>query len=47
MPTAANGAWPPGAGRLLQHHSNDSDLLWMRLTGPTQIEIVASTLAAG
>ena len=40
------GAWPPGARHLLQHHSNDSDLLWMRLTGPTQIEIVARTLAA-
>jgi hypothetical protein len=41
------GSWPPEARHLLQHHNNDSDLLWIRLTGPTQIEIVARTLAAG
>ena len=41
----------PGTGQatrhLLQHHDNDSDLLWIRVTGPTQIEIVARTLAIG
>jgi hypothetical protein len=40
------GPWPPEARHLLQHHNNDSDLLWIRLTGPTQIEIVARTLTA-
>jgi len=39
------GPWPPEARHLLQHHNNDSDLLWVTLTGPTQIEIVARTLA--
>jgi hypothetical protein len=38
------GPWPPEAHHLLQHHSNDNGLLWIRLTGPTQIEIVARTL---
>jgi hypothetical protein len=38
------GPWPSEAHHLLQHHSNDTGLLWIRLTGPTQIEIVARTL---
>jgi len=42
-----SGSWPPEARHLLQHHNNDSDLLWIKLTGPTQIEIVARTLATG
>ena len=41
------GSWPPEARHLLHHHNNDSDLLWIRLIGPTRIEIVARTLAVG
>ena len=41
------GPCPPEARHLLQHHNNNSDLLWIRVTGPTQIEIVARTLAVG
>lgn len=43
-PLPRTGPWPPEARHLLQHHNNDSDLLWIRLTGPTQIEILARTL---
>lgn len=38
------GPWPSEAQHLLQQHRNDNGLLWIRLTGPAQIEIVARTL---
>jgi hypothetical protein len=40
----STGPRPSEAHHLLQHHNNDTDLLWIRLTGPTQIEIAATTL---
>jgi hypothetical protein len=40
-----SGSWPPEVHHLLQHHNNDTDLVWIMLIGPTQIEIVAETLA--
>jgi hypothetical protein len=40
------GAWPAEAHHLLQHHNNKTDLVWITLTGPTQIEIVARTLTS-
>lgn len=41
----STGPWPPEAHHLLQHHNNDGELLWIRLIGPTEIEIVARALA--
>jgi hypothetical protein len=38
----STGPWPSEAHHLLQHHNNDTDLLWIRLTGPTQIEIAGT-----
>ncbi|GIH50859.1 hypothetical protein [Microbispora rosea] len=35
------GAWPADAHHLLHLHNNDSELVWLRLIGPREIEVVA------
>ncbi|MFC4034473.1 hypothetical protein ACFO3J_23780 [Streptomyces polygonati] len=41
-----SGPWPAAARHLLHHHNNESALLWVRLIGPTDIEIAARELVA-
>ncbi|MGV9323692.1 hypothetical protein [Streptosporangium sandarakinum] len=38
------GAWPADAHHLLHLHNNDSELVWLRLIGPQEIEMVARRL---
>ncbi len=38
------GPWPREARHLLHHHNNESAMLWVRLIGPTEIEILAREL---
>ncbi len=39
-----DGPWPNEAKHLLHHHNNESAMLWVRLIGPTEIDIVAREL---
>jgi hypothetical protein len=38
------GPWPDEARGLLHHDNNESALLWVRMTGPVEIEILARDL---
>lgn len=38
------GAWPADAYHLLHLHNNDSELVWLRVIGPQEIEVVARKL---
>ncbi|WP_433245860.1 hypothetical protein ACQPYK_44215 [Streptosporangium sp. CA-135522] len=38
------GAWPADAHHLLHLHNNDSELVWLRVIGPQEIEMVARRL---
>jgi len=44
-----SGAWPAAAEQLVRRFSGLPDLLWVRLVGPTQIELVCqvSTVVGG
>ncbi|WP_433540683.1 hypothetical protein ACQP10_00845 [Streptosporangium sandarakinum] len=35
------GAWPADAHHLLHLHNNDSELVWLKLIGSREIEVVA------
>jgi hypothetical protein len=39
------GPWPAEAGHLLAHHGNASEMVWIRLGGPMEIEILACDMA--
>ncbi|MGJ6964882.1 hypothetical protein ACSDR0_23510 [Streptosporangium sp. G11] len=41
------GAWPADAHHLLHLHNNDSELVWLKMTGPQEIEMVARRLTTG
>ncbi|MEV4246708.1 hypothetical protein AB0J63_25200 [Streptosporangium canum] len=38
------GAWPADAHHLLHLHNNDSELVWLKVIGPQEIEMVARRL---
>ncbi|WP_329430118.1 hypothetical protein OG339_18360 [Streptosporangium sp. NBC_01495] len=38
------GAWPAEAHHLLHLHNNDSELVWLKVIGPQEIEMVARRL---
>jgi hypothetical protein len=38
------GAWPADARHLLHLHNNDSELVWLKVIGPQEIEVVARRL---
>lgn len=38
------GPWPAEARHLLGHHDNCTELTWLRLDGPTEIEVLAADL---
>lgn len=38
------GVWPAQARHLLAHHDNTSEKVWVRLSGPMVIEVLASRI---
>lgn len=38
------GSWPEQARHLLHHHNNREPLIWLRLDGPSPIEMLGSNL---
>ncbi|MYW00270.1 hypothetical protein [Streptomyces sp. SID3343] len=38
------GPWPTWARHLLHHHNNETTMVWVKLIGPTEIEILARSL---
>lgn len=40
-----NGPWPEEARHLLHLHNNAAELVWLKLGGPAELEIVAHSLA--
>jgi hypothetical protein len=38
-----DGSWPAEAAHLLHHHTNRAEQFWLRVVGPSEVEIVAET----